>query len=99
VEPAMEIAQLIAANAPLAVQVTKKAGRKFIEAGERAAIDALPAIRERVMGTEGAARGHPLVRRAQGRRFPRALARPPTPSPAALAGSLNAPRSDDDPAN
>jgi enoyl-CoA hydratase/carnithine racemase len=57
VERAMEIARLIAANAPLGVQVTKEAGRKFIEAGERAAIDAVPAIRGRVMGTEDAAEG------------------------------------------
>ena len=32
-------------------------GRKFTEAGERAAIDAVPAIRERVMGTADAAEG------------------------------------------
>ena len=57
VERAMEIARLIAANAPLGVQVTKEAGRKFIEAGERAAIDVVPAIRERVMGTADAAEG------------------------------------------
>ncbi|HEY1927260.1 MAG TPA: crotonase/enoyl-CoA hydratase family protein [Caulobacteraceae bacterium] len=57
VERAMEIARLIAANAPLGVQVTKEAGRKFIEAGERAAIEAVPAIRERVMGTADAAEG------------------------------------------
>jgi enoyl-CoA hydratase/carnithine racemase len=57
VERAMEIAQLIATNAPLGVQVTKEAGRKFIEAGERAAIDAVPAIRARVIGTEDAAEG------------------------------------------
>jgi enoyl-CoA hydratase len=57
VERAMEIARLIAANAPLGVQVTKEAGRKFIEAGERAAIDVVPTIRERVMGTADAAEG------------------------------------------
>jgi enoyl-CoA hydratase/carnithine racemase len=57
VERAMEIARTIAGNAPLGVQVTKEAGRKFIEIGERAAIDAVPAIRERVMGTEDAAEG------------------------------------------
>jgi enoyl-CoA hydratase/carnithine racemase len=57
VERAMAIARLIAANAPLGVQVTKEAGRKFIEAGERAAIDAVPTIRHRVMGTADAAEG------------------------------------------
>ena len=57
VERAMQIARLIAANAPLGVQVTKEAGRKFIEAGERAAIDVVPTIRERVMGTADAAEG------------------------------------------
>jgi enoyl-CoA hydratase/carnithine racemase len=54
---ALEIARTIAANAPLGVQVTKEAGRKFIEAGERAAIDVIPAIRQRVMGSADAAEG------------------------------------------
>jgi len=57
VERAMAIAELIAANAPLGVQVTKEAGRKFTEAGERAAIDAVTGIRQRVMGTADAAEG------------------------------------------
>jgi enoyl-CoA hydratase len=57
VERAMEIARVIAGNAPLGIQVTKEAGRRFIEAGERAAIDAVPAIRERVMGSADAAEG------------------------------------------
>lgn len=57
VERAMEIARLIAANAPIGIQVTKEAGRKFIEAGERAAIAIIPAIRERVMGAADAAEG------------------------------------------
>jgi enoyl-CoA hydratase len=57
VDRALEIAAIIAANAPLGIQVTKEAGRKFIEAGERAAIAAVPGIRERVMGTEDAAEG------------------------------------------
>jgi enoyl-CoA hydratase/carnithine racemase len=57
VQRAMEIARLIAANAPLGVQVTKEAGRKFIEAGEEAAIAAVPTIRERVMNTADAAEG------------------------------------------
>jgi enoyl-CoA hydratase len=57
VERAMEIARLIAANAPLGIQVTKQAGRTFIAAGEQAAIDVVPSIRQRVMGTEDAAEG------------------------------------------
>ena len=57
VERAMEIARIIAANAPLGIQVTKEAGRKFIEAGERAAIDIVPTIRKRVMGSEDEAEG------------------------------------------
>jgi enoyl-CoA hydratase/carnithine racemase len=57
VERALEIAKVIAANAPLGIQITKEAGRKFIEAGERAAVDIVPTIRERVMGTEDAAEG------------------------------------------
>jgi len=56
-ERAMEIARIIAGNAPLGIQVTKEAGRKFIEAGERAAIDVVPTIRQRVMGTDDAAEG------------------------------------------
>ena len=57
VERAMEIARIIAGNAPLGIQVTKEAGRKFIEAGEQAAIDIIPAIHQRVMGTADAAEG------------------------------------------
>jgi len=57
VERAMEIARIIAANAPLGIQVTKEAGRKFTEAGEAAAIAAVPTIRERVMQTADAAEG------------------------------------------
>lgn len=57
VERALELARIIAANAPLGVQVTKAAGREFIAAGEQAAIDAIPRIRERVMQTADAAEG------------------------------------------
>jgi enoyl-CoA hydratase len=52
IERAMEIAQLIAKNAPLGIQVTKEAALKFIEAGEKAAIDVIPHIRNRVMNSE-----------------------------------------------
>lgn len=54
---AMELARIIAANAPLGIQMTKEAGRTFTEAGEAAAIACIPAIRERVLGTEDAAEG------------------------------------------
>jgi enoyl-CoA hydratase/carnithine racemase len=54
---AMELAELIAKNAPLGIQVTKMAGRAFIDQGERAAIDVLPEVRKTVFGTEDAAEG------------------------------------------
>lgn len=57
IDRAVELAQRIAANAPLGIQVTKEAGRQFIAAGERAAIDMLPTVRERVMDTEDAREG------------------------------------------
>jgi len=57
VERAMALAAIIARNAPLGIQVTKEAGLKFIEAGERAAIDVIPAIRARVMESQDAKEG------------------------------------------
>lgn len=57
VSRAMELAGVIAKNAPLGIQVTKEAGRKFTETGEAAAIEFIPKIRERVLGTEDAAEG------------------------------------------
>lgn len=57
VDRAMEIAAAIAANAPLGIQATKVSGRKFIEAGEAAAIAAIPEVRSRVMGSADAAEG------------------------------------------
>jgi enoyl-CoA hydratase/carnithine racemase len=57
VERAMALAEIIARNAPLGVQVTKEAGRKFIEAGEAAAIAIIPEIRARVLGTADAREG------------------------------------------
>ena len=56
-ERALKIARIIAANAPLGIRVTKEAGRIFIEAGERAAIDVVPTIHERVMDTADVAEG------------------------------------------
>jgi enoyl-CoA hydratase len=49
---AMEIAQLIAKNAPIGIQVTKEAALKYIEAGEKAAIDYIPRIKDRVFSSE-----------------------------------------------
>jgi enoyl-CoA hydratase/carnithine racemase len=57
VERAMALAQTIARNAPLGVQVTKEAGRRFIEAGEAAAIAVIPEIRARVLDTADAREG------------------------------------------
>ena len=48
----MEIAQLIAKNAPIGIQITKEAGLKFIEGGEQAAIDYIPQIKDRVFNSE-----------------------------------------------
>lgn len=48
IERAMEIAQLIAKNAPIGIQVTKEAALKFLETDERAAIDYIPLIKDRV---------------------------------------------------
>lgn len=57
VDRAMELARIIAANAPLGIQITKEAGLTFTEEGEAAAIACIPAIRARVLGTEDAAEG------------------------------------------
>ena len=57
IDRAMELARIIAANAPLGIRVTKMAGRKFIEAGEQAAIDAIPGIKDQVMNSADAAEG------------------------------------------
>ncbi|QGZ93338.1 crotonase/enoyl-CoA hydratase family protein [Terricaulis silvestris] len=57
IERAMEIAAIIAANAPLGIQVTKQAGRAFIQAGEQAAIAAIPGIHARVMQSADAMEG------------------------------------------
>jgi len=56
-ERAMELARLIAKNAPLGIQATKEAGRQFIAGGEEAAIAAIPAIKERVLQSADAAEG------------------------------------------
>lgn len=57
IDRAMALAEIIAKNAPLGIQVTKEAALKFIEAGERAAIDIIPQIRGRVLDSEDAKEG------------------------------------------
>jgi hypothetical protein len=58
----------VARNAPLGIQVTKEAGRTFMEAGERAAIAYVPRIRERVLNSADAAEGiKSFVERREGR--------------------------------
>jgi enoyl-CoA hydratase len=57
IDRAMAVARLIAANAPLGVQATKAAGHRYVEAGERAAIEAVATIRQRVMQSADAAEG------------------------------------------
>lgn len=57
IERAMEVAQLIAKNAPLGIQVTKEAAVQFIAGGERAAVDYIPKVWDRVMNSEDAKEG------------------------------------------
>lgn len=54
---ALEIARAIARNAPLGIRATKAAARRFIDAGEQAAIAAIPEIRAQVMSSEDAKEG------------------------------------------
>jgi enoyl-CoA hydratase len=57
VERAMALAERIAQNAPLGVQVTKEAALRYLAGGEAAAIAYVPQIRERVMGSADAMEG------------------------------------------
>jgi enoyl-CoA hydratase len=52
IDRAMELAQIIAKNAPIGIQVTKEAALKYLEAGERVAIDFIPKVEERVFNSE-----------------------------------------------
>jgi enoyl-CoA hydratase/carnithine racemase len=54
---AMELAAIIARNAPLGIQVTKEAAAKYAEHGEEAAIACIPAIRDRVLKSADAREG------------------------------------------
>src|SRR5271154_901573 len=49
VDRAFEIAKLIAKNAPLGIRAMKEAALKYLESGERAAVAAIPIVRDRVM--------------------------------------------------
>lgn len=57
VERAVALAERIAQNAPLGVQVTKEAALSYLAGGEAAAIAYAPRIRERVMGSADAMEG------------------------------------------
>ncbi|TDF64538.1 crotonase/enoyl-CoA hydratase family protein [Cupriavidus sp. L7L] len=51
-ERALELAQQICKCAPLGLRATKIASMKFLEAAEKAAIEAIPEIRRTVLGSE-----------------------------------------------
>jgi enoyl-CoA hydratase/carnithine racemase len=57
IDRGMEIAHLIARNAPLGLRAMKQAALRYIEAGEAAAIAAISGIKEQVMDTEDAREG------------------------------------------
>ena len=57
IERALELAAIIAKNAPLGIQVTKEAAAKYVEHGEAAAIGYIPAIRDRVLNSADAREG------------------------------------------
>lgn len=52
IDRAIELAKEICKNAPLGIQATKEAALTYIEHGERAAVDAIGQIREKVMSSE-----------------------------------------------
>jgi enoyl-CoA hydratase/carnithine racemase len=56
-ERAIEIAELIAAQAPLAVQATKASSRRFVEEGFAAAVRELGPTQQRLMASEDASEG------------------------------------------
>jgi enoyl-CoA hydratase len=68
VERAMEIARSITMNAPIGIRAMKEAALTYIEAGEKAAIAAIPMVRDRVMKSADAAEGiKSFVERRQAR--------------------------------
>ena len=54
---ALELARIIAANAPLGIQATKAAAWRYVEGGEAAAIAAIPEFRGPVLASADAAEG------------------------------------------
>jgi enoyl-CoA hydratase/carnithine racemase len=56
-ERAIEIANAICKNAPLGIRAMKEAALKYIAANERAAVDAIATVRERVMNSDDAREG------------------------------------------
>ena len=56
-ERALEIAAVIAAQAPLAVQATKASSRRFVEQGFAAAVRELGPTQQRLLATEDATEG------------------------------------------
>jgi enoyl-CoA hydratase len=54
---AMDVAQLIAKNAPIGIQATKEGALQFITSGERAAVSVIPKIWDRVMDSDDAKEG------------------------------------------
>lgn len=52
VERAMELAEVISQNAPLGIQVTKRAARAYIGDGERSAVEVIPEIHSAVLNSE-----------------------------------------------
>jgi enoyl-CoA hydratase len=56
-ERALEIAEVIAAQAPLAVQATKASSRRFVEQGFAAAVRELAPTQQRLMASEDASEG------------------------------------------
>ena len=67
-ERARELADEICANAPLAVQEIKRAAAVYLERGEQAAFDEIPAMRSRTAGSEDFVEG---LASFQERRAPR----------------------------
>ena len=64
----MELAAIIARNAPLGIQGTKEAAAKYVEQGEAAAIACIPSIRKRVLTSADAREGIQVFCRAACRR-------------------------------
>ena len=57
IERAMELAAQINQNAPLGIRATIFGAREYLRHGRQAAVDALPQLRQRVLGTEDASEG------------------------------------------